>query len=136
VVSGQNYDSTPAPGAPAGTFSFIATYCNGGGSTLTGGLEARTRTLTNSNVLLNRDEDPAGVGSVLYFPATGDYSNRTLACRNPLFQPTMLRLEFGFSPTGATAGKRDPLIFLSWTAGRLRLGVGAALPVHRGRSLF
>ncbi len=81
VISGQSYDSTPATDAPVGTFSFTATFCNSHGADMTHGLESRTVTLTNSNVLLNRNMSTStapGVGSRLNFLAAGDYSDLSL----------------------------------------------------------
>lgn len=83
VVSGQSYNSTPVTDGPGGTFSFIATVCNGdnnGAGAQGEGLESRTATLTNGNVLLNRESGtPPGVDSVLKFPETGDYADKSLA---------------------------------------------------------
>jgi hypothetical protein len=72
------YDPTPVPDGPAGTFSFIADFCNIGTKQLTE-LTSVTTTLTGGNVLLNRDSGtPPDVGSELTFPANRGYADQIL----------------------------------------------------------
>ena len=74
----QDTDPTPVAGGPAGTFTLVEEFCNTGPNTLTL-LKSLTTILTGGNVLLNRDAGtPAGVGSVLTFPAIEGFADRLL----------------------------------------------------------
>ena len=71
-------DPTPIVGFPAGTLTLVEEFCNIGPNTLTL-LKSLTTTLTGGNALLNRDAGtPAGVGSVLTFPAIEGFADRLL----------------------------------------------------------
>jgi YVTN family beta-propeller protein len=71
-------DPTPVAGGPAGTFTVAEEFCNVGPNELTL-LKSVTTTLTGGNILLNRDGGtPAGVGSVLTFPAIEGFGDRVL----------------------------------------------------------
>ena len=78
IITNQVYDPTPVTDGPAGTFSFIATYCNKGSSAALGkGLESRTAILTGGNELLNRTSG-SGATSDLAFPQADDYADLDL----------------------------------------------------------
>jgi hypothetical protein len=79
AISGQSYDPTPATDAPAGVFTFIATFCNKATSQPLGNrLESRTAELTGGNELLNRSSG-SGATSVLAFPPIDGYADLDLA---------------------------------------------------------
>ncbi len=74
----ESTDPTPVMGGPAGTFTLVEEFCNIGPNTLTL-LKSVTTTLTEGNILLNRDGGtPMGVGSVLTFPAIEGFADRLL----------------------------------------------------------
>jgi hypothetical protein len=74
----RSTDPTPVVGGPAGTFTVAEEFCNVGPNKLTL-LKSVTTTLTGGNILLNRDGGtPAGVGSVLTFPAVEGFADRVL----------------------------------------------------------
>jgi YVTN family beta-propeller protein len=74
----RSTDPTPVVGGPAGTFTVAEEFCNVGPNKLTL-LKSVTTTLTGGNILLNRDGGtPAGVGSVLTFPAIEGFGDRVL----------------------------------------------------------
>jgi hypothetical protein len=79
AISGQSYDPTPTTDAPAGVFTFIATFCNKPTSQALGNrLESRTAELTGGNELLNRTSG-SGATSVLAFPPIDGYADLDLA---------------------------------------------------------
>jgi hypothetical protein len=89
TVEDQFYDPTPNANAgfPAGRFYFTAVVCNGPNEVAVEqgvGLESRTAEITGGNIVLNRipggaPGDPAGVGSIVDFPADGQYLDLALA---------------------------------------------------------
>lgn len=79
AITGQSYDPTAVAEGPAGTFNFIATFCNKATSQPLGDrLESGTAVLTGGNELLNRTWG-SGASSILEFPQTGGYANLNLA---------------------------------------------------------
>ncbi len=73
------FDPTPVPEGPAGTFSFIASFCNVGAQELSC-LRSVTNTLTGGNSLANRNPStPAGVGSELSFSLIQGYADGVLS---------------------------------------------------------
>jgi hypothetical protein len=75
------FDPTPVEDGPAGTFSFVAKFCNfGSGERQFTNLKSVTTTLSNGNVLLNRDSGtPPGVGSELTLPAVQGLADGVLS---------------------------------------------------------
>lgn len=93
----------PGPSLPytAGIFSFTATFCHANNTGPLYGLESRTRTLTNQNVLLDFvGTSLGGVGSVLPFPLQGDYADQQLSAD----ECTDIQYQIGMET-------RDPFVF-------------------------
>jgi YVTN family beta-propeller protein len=95
----QSIDPTPVVGGPLGTFTLVVEFCNIGPNKLTL-LKSLTTSLTGGNMLLNRDGGtPAGVGSVLTFPAIEGFADRVLdpkECVTVTYKIGLTSTEFDF----------------------------------------
>ena len=91
--SSLSFNPSPVPEGPAGTLAFDMIFCNISTKTLIN-LESKTNTLTNNNVLVNRDVGtPPSVGSVRTFPINNGLSNSILESG----ECTEVRYEIGLS---------------------------------------